>query len=60
MRAQMKLVAAVVIICAGYVPYCRTPVMEKHGYVSENACSYKPVTTQTTEGIHTNSVKCTK
>ena len=56
----MKLVAAVVIICQGYVPYCKTPAMEKHGYVSENACAYKPVTTQTTDGIYTISVKCGK
>lgn len=56
----MKLVAATMIICQGLSSHCAVPVMEKHGFVSQHACSYKPITAQTVDGTHTISIKCGK
>jgi hypothetical protein len=54
----MNLVAATMIICQGLSAHCAMPVMEKHGFVSKNACSYKPITARTTDGTHTISIRC--
>ena len=56
----MKLIAATMIICQGLSANCATPVMVKQGFISKNACSYKPITAQTVDGIHTITIKCGK